>query len=339
MGTIQNRVNPKINNGGFNHKWINNSGIFQIMSEVLMNQSFFTNGNLDYLFANPSDAFVSIRAYPFDVRKYFYDELIPATEQMYLGKLELKYEKDGQTYSGVGIPMPVGTYYKHIGTIKVDRKYNNFLDFAPYTKLELYIPFCQFVTLDTNLVMGKEIRLFYAVDFDSGACTCYIILHHDDVDDLIMTTHGHVGFEIPFGSTNANENVKNMISTSLVAVGGMLLSLATENPIPTILATGISSTNKLFAQSQERISKGGSVGGYQALVNPYNAYLIRTTNIPNDTQDSYAHIKGLPLNKVRKLSTLLGFTKCGHIELSGIKDATSSEINEIEELLQNGVYL
>ena len=185
--------------------------------------------------------------------------------------------------------------------------------------------------------MGKEIRIFLSVDFDTGGCTYYIINHISENDDeLIMSVNGQIGFEIPFGSSNANENAKQMLSLGLSTIGGIITSIATENPIP-LIALGTSTSIKAFQNLQMRIQKGGGVAGKQMFVSPFNAYLIITT--PNPQPIDYAHEKGRPLMKTMRLGDLVGFTKVTECHLDGFSNATTTELNELTMLLNDGIIL
>lgn len=323
------RNNPRVAQG-FISRWCSNYGIFTNLETALANITLFND--INYLFSNPSDAFVSFMAFPFDVETYCWQGGVALQSNVRLGKHDLGFAET---------IIPTSNFYRNIGKLKIERKFNNFLDFAPYTKIELYVPYCSIVTLDTNVVMGKEIRLFYSVDFGTGGCTCYIATYENenDVDEdgnVIMVVNGQVGFEIPLGSTNKNEQAKQMLANALSVAGGTIVSIVTENP-SMLLATAFGGIKNTLSAKQERIQKGGAVGGYQALVSPTKAYLIRTTLKPLDVD--YAHEKGLPLMETRNLSTLKGFTRVEDVHLDGFAIATSSELDEIENLLNVGVIL
>lgn len=336
--SVHQQVNPNVQSTGFNQKWAINKIVLPFMSYVLNNTTYMNQ--LEFLFKNPSDFFVSLRAYPFDVSRYFYPEgFTPPTSRIKMSNIELK-NKDDQFVQGM--TFPTTTTYKHIGAFTIDRIYNNFMDFSPYTKLELYIPFCGFVTLDTNLVMGKELRLFLSVDWDSGACTVYIVKHESNQDpddgDIIMSVNGQIGFEIPLGSSNANENAKQLLANGLTMTAGVVASAVMGNPLPMAMVLG-TSTVGAFNALQERISKGGSVNGSNALVTPYNAYLIRTMIKPSCNQLDYASYKGLPLQSKESLLNIKGYTKCSGFHLENFSKATDSELQEIDSLLKSGVIL
>lgn len=321
---------------GFARRWGGNKNMVQVMSDVLNNQTYMDN--LKFLFQNPSEFFVSLIAYPFDVRRYFY----PSTMQTPQSKIRLG--STNITYKGNEVSaftFPVGTYYKWICSFTISRRFNNFLDYSPYTKIELYVPFCAFVTLDNTVVMGHEIRLFYSVDWSTGGLTAYIVKHTEKSDDLIQTVQGQIGFELPLGSSNRNEKMKQQLQADAVITGSVIGSVITGNPLPLILGS-IGFVSKTIDAQTTNVTKGTSGSGSNALVSPKIPYVIYTYYEPTIqgevNEEYYRQLKGKPLNEVKKLSDVDGFTKCSNVHVE-IENATSGEVNQIESLLQSGIII
>lgn len=307
-------------------KWIVNETQINNITKDLTNSTIKTA--LGFLFASPSESLVSLKAYPFDIRQWFnLSQSITASPIIYLNKESVN------DAGGIKIKNQI-MRRKLISTIPVSRKFNNFLDYAPYTKLELYLPFIGFVTLDNTLVLGESVNVFYAVDFDTGGVTAYL----ETSKGVVMQCSGIIGFDIPLGSTNNIDNARTMIANGASIVGGLVASVATENPLPVVMAT-ISATASVM-QMSERVTKGGAVSNKGALNSPYSVYLIRTYVEPiGDGQDEYKSYKGLPLMEKRTLGDLDGFTRVKSIHLENLENATESEKGQIERLLQMGVII
>ncbi len=336
--TILRRVNPRVQSG-FNKHYGCKYDCLGALSEVLNDSTFMDD--FDYLFKNPSEFFVSLRIYPFDTGKFYYGSSVPSA---LLGEVKLgdKSVPVSSSANLKGVLYPDGSYYRHMGTYKIPRKYNNFLDFSPYTKLEIYLPFVGIVALDTNLVMGKEIRIFLSMDFDTGIGTYWIIKHEDDQGeregDLIQSFNAQMGFDIPLGSSNANDNARSMLASGIAFVGGVITSIVTENPLP-VMMSGVGLAKNSISALQERVSKGCTGSGKSSLVTPSNIYIVRTCTIPSCDQSSYASVKGLPLNQYRKLGDLSGMTIVDDEHLENFGSATKQETDEIKTLLKGGVIL
>lgn len=283
------------------------------------------------LFTNKSDFLNSVRVYPFKISDYF---TLPENEEtIILGDAETLAR--GKAFNSVSRPVL-------IASVVVGALYDgNFLNYAPYTKLELYLPFIGFVNLDASVVMGHRINVFYAVDFDTGGVTASLELVNriDDPDgQVIMQAQGIIGFDMPVGATNTAENARTLIANGVSMVGGIVSSVLTENPLPAIMS-GLGTASSL-ATMHERVTKGGAVSNKGALANPYDVYLIRTFLEPiGQGQDEYKSFKGLPLMEKRKLKNLTGYTKVRAVHVENTPTATETEKQMIEQMLINGVIL
>lgn len=339
MGTnLFRRSNPRITYG-FHAMWISNYAMISYLTDAVAKRTIFES--ISYLFNNPSDAFVSFRAYPFDVEKYCYGSGAIPQSKVYIGNVALTDASNGDIIETI---MPTNNFYKNIGEFDILPHFNNFMDFAPYTKIELYVPYCGFVVLDNALVMNKHIKLQYAVDFGSGACTCYIVTYElnsnyeDESNGIVVTSiDGHCGFDIPLGSTNANEKSKQLLTLGISTASGIITTLATKNVGLGLLTLGLGTANSFNGAMQEHISRGVGVSGNQALVSPTSSYLIITRPTLKETQQDYASVKGIPMNEMKSLDSLKGMTMISNINLDGLDDATSTEIETLRNLLNNGV--
>lgn len=86
--------------------------------------------------------------------------------------------------------------------------------------------------------------------------------------------------------------------------------------------------------------------GIESQSNGYGSYvewscpkIITYGYEPNENPDNFASIVGKPLNAVRKLSDLHGFTSIAEMHIENIENATFDEIDEIEDILKSGVII
>lgn len=86
----------------------------------------------------------------------------------------------------------------NFGTVHIKRTFNDFRDYAPYTKLQLDIPFCGKVELDTKVFMNHDLSLYIFYDITSGKCTA--LIYRDNL--LYQTLDGVCGVNIPLTAVN-----------------------------------------------------------------------------------------------------------------------------------------
>ena len=90
--------------------------------------------------------------------KYFNDELGSDYDNEIINNITRKYSDTHK----LKFLKPVSVVLSHT---LIKPKYNNFLDYEPYTNIMLYIPYVGFVELPTNRVMGKDLCIEYLIDF------------------------------------------------------------------------------------------------------------------------------------------------------------------------------
>lgn len=314
--------------------------------------------NIVKLFADPMENLISLITFPFDVKN-----LLTAWSQQVDGAIIINIY---QTTTAKGCFLnPVTVPILNVGNIEIPRQTNSFLDFKPYTTLELYLPYIGFVELDNDEVMGNEISIKYAVDLTSGKCTAFVSLY-DPVEAkdirMILMRDGQCGMRIPISGGSGSEISKAILSFGMGAVSGAVSlglgaidagSAVNAKGIPTggtvgsvtdtlASATGYLSHTAINAiqAGQYHVHKGGVIEVNNAFYAPQTPFLIY--RCPKVTRPSnYDHTVGRPLAEARTLSQLTGYTLIEqvHVEGSDFGIATLEEKNMLETELKNGIIL
>ena len=210
-----------------------------------------------------------------------------------------------------------------IGSITIPKKYNNFLDLAPYTKVTIYLPYIGFKELDVTQIMGKSITVKYAVDVITGGCIAEIFCNKTRLYEF----SGQVGIDIPITASNRAQVEAGYISNA-VSGGADLV------------------TGDVLGASETMLSSAFSKYHYSSTSAPSPscvASVNRTCYIVIDrpTYDNlkiFNHTRGRMCNLSKKIGNLKGYTICdSHIDLSGIV-ATDAEKDEIIKILSSGFF-
>lgn len=229
----------------------------------------------------------------------------------------------GNVNTGVTSPT-IKQFCQHdFGSVLVNRVYNNALDFAPYTSVDLYLPFIGTIRLPTDIVMGKHVGVIYNMDVLTGACCAYVTT--DDIGVIKMEA-GSCLIQCPI-SAKTLDGARQSISSAM----GAGLSLASGNVISAI-GSGISN-----AVSRDQFSSFGGLSlanGFLGLGVP----ILYITRPVDATPSGYNNIVGYPASAMVNLGTVSGFTQVKSINL-GIAGASSEDLDEIEMLLKEGVIL
>lgn len=84
------------------------------------------------------------------------------------------------------------------GTFEMKEYYGSALDYSPYTKVTIFLPFIGSVTLNTDDIMGRTLQVKYRVDICSGACVAKVLVD----GNVIYQFPGCCHTPIPFSSAD-----------------------------------------------------------------------------------------------------------------------------------------
>jgi len=191
----------------------------------------------NFLTNNPINAIVSLKKYPV--------KTIPHTGSRHplkLGKVQI---------ATTGFDMPYSSFMHLFKPIKVFPRFgNSFLDYAPYTTLDLYIPFCGTIQLDPNDVMGHTLDVQLLIDYTTGNCDAFV-----SCDNLVIeTASGIIAIDIPVTGTESatvDSQLSHAILSSKSATAARKLS-----PI-----TGLMKTAGAGVAGARLAGPAGAIGG------------------------------------------------------------------------------
>lgn len=213
------------------------------------------------------------------------------------------------------------------GSVLLEEYWGSYLDYDPYTKIELYLPFIGTHAISADDVMNKTIHVKYKVDILSGAC-CAIVKCGDSV---LYTFVGQCACSVPI-TGNDWTNVVNGALTIAASIGSMVATGGASAPVA---ATSIAST--AVNSMKPHIEKSGSMGGMGGMLGILKPYLIITTPRQAVPEQQNKFI-GYPSFITTTLGSCSGYTEVESVHLENIS-GVEEEIKEIETLLINGVIL
>ena len=219
------------------------------------------------------------------------------------------------------------------GTINVNEYWGAYLDYSPYTKIQLYLPYCGTHSLDIDDIMGRSINVTYHIDILSGSCVAFVKSSGKGLNSVLYEFSGNVSTQIPV----TGENFSRLIQTAISSVASLGSTVATGGLSAPMTISTIGSLANNVANSKPEVERSGSMSGSTGLMGIQKPYLILTRPkqcIPKNVQK----FKGFPSMKFQKLGDVKGFTIVSEILLKNIT-ASDEEINEIKRLLKEGVIL
>lgn len=236
--------------------------------------------------------------------------------------------KVGNISTGISMTKAASQYIDvDCGTLNVEEFWGAYLDYEPYTKAEIYLPYIGTHQIAVDDIMGKAVHIKYHIDILSGACAAEIKCG----GSVLYTFIGSVAVSIPVTGNDWTNVINGVLSIagavgSLVATGGASAPAAAGE----IASAAVNSL-------KPNIEKSGAVSGGGGLMSGKVPVLILTR--PRQAlPTSQNEFTGYPAFITRSLGAVSGYTEVHKIRLGGIS-ATDAELDEIENLLKGGVIL
>lgn len=208
-----------------------------------------------------------------------------------------------------------------------------YLNLAPYSKYELYIPGIGIINLDTTELMGiNKIYVTRHIDAFTGRMSCIVQTDPDNVSDpyhYLAVVEGQWGVPISL-SGGSSGNAGSFVGQAIGTVGAITAAALTGGASAIVGAAtgGIGSMMAASSGAPSNCSTGGAIVSMEEPMR-LDTTFYRITGW-DDTHN------GRPLMQTKTINTLSGFVMVqkGDVAISG----TAAEADEIRTLLEGGFY-
>ena len=230
-------------------------------------------------------------------------------------------------YAG-NVQTPVNSLYTNAqfqkiecGSIAINEYWGNYLDYAPYTQIELMLPFIGSRALDTDEVMGRTLSIRYKVDIATGAFVAVVM-----ADGRVMYQYtGACAVPIPITGQDKSAMISDTVR--LAVDGGKALASGGAGA-PAVASDAVNAIAGAMKQDTVRSGNLGGASGFLAKNVPY--LIIKRPR--QSLAKTYIDELGYPCNASYTLGSLSGYTRCEKVEFKSAT-ATSEEHSEIERIL------
>lgn len=281
-------------------------------------------------------------------------------------------------------PLVIGNYNTHISTNRVTSEYktanlgsvyipkffNSYLDYDPYTKYQLFLPFIGEVALNADEITSKTINITYKINVITGDCVAFLSKNNS----VFAEYNGNCARQISITKGNLEEILANAVQFAATAVT-MGMSMGATGAIgDAIESTATNAAGELSKSGEIRLagaearmssmnantfsaginavmgakmsySKAGNPGQGAGQISVRTPFITVTRpnltlpeNIDQAAQSSLRRYVGYPTNKIGPLSSFHGLTIVEACQLSS-QHATDGEIAEALEIMKGGVIL
>lgn len=236
-------------------------------------------------------------------------------KEVYIGNVNfgINGEKISSNYS---------PWYSERKTVSLKSDLPIWANYAPFTKMSIYLPYIGYKELDVNRFMGRSIQVKYIVDVLTGMCKAVIL------NDLgkVISFDGNCGVDIPLTASNKAQHDFSYLQS---IVGG-IASVASKDVIGATMNVQNAISNPFTSQTSgcNTPTCSSNEGNVIALYIDYPHIQYPST---------FAKEKGLPCNLSLVLKKCSGFTKVAsdNIDLSGIP-CLDEEKERLRNILTSG---
>ena len=218
------------------------------------------------------------------------------------------------------------------GSLQINKFFGSAMDYSPYTKISIFLPFSGIHDLATEDVQGQLVHVKYNIDVLTGDC----VINVKCGQSVLYKFTGNMKMQIPITSRDDNA-LGNTIKGTVGMIAGAIVGGAVGSGPGALAGAGISAAASVAAH-KVTVSRSGEITGNTGMLDEFTPYLI--IHRPQQSLAvNYNKFKGYPSNLTLTLGSCQGYTEVEHIHLQGIAGATDTELNLIETALKEGVII
>lgn len=300
-------------------------------------------------FGKPSDAIVGMGVLPFS----------PPTSGY-------KRPKIGIYTCTTALPVVSNQYHEiDCGSLAIEPVWDSYLDYSPYTRISIYLPYIGTRELDVDEIMGHSLFVKYRIDCYNGNLVAFVGIDGLSGPAVRYQFSGNCMQQLPVNAQSFDAMLAAGVQIATALVGGIaaggaatasqglgLANMAAGGASEMQLAQGAANMalgqarrdNALMQTSvgsvmsaKPRVEKNGAIGasiGQMSIQKPFITRIMPNQSLP----ENYMRYKGYPLNATSAIGDNPGFTVVDDVRLNNLP-ATIGELDEIYKLLGEGVIV
>ncbi len=232
---------------------------------------------------------------------------------LFLGDELLNYPNASDPHPEIYLDV---SQYIHSEYIEVYRfsldEATSFLDFEPYTNIEIYIPYYGWTKLPPQRVLdGSEVSVGYIVNFETGMAQCYVRRLSGAKSEILFTDEVMIGTHLALEVTNMQENERrreqnamNTMISVITSLGATAYGAMSGNPIAiTMGLTGVAGAIGNGIMTNAGIYDKALTNVKSDIHGAYSSQQVRirmTRSVEVETQANIKDALGLPCRKMKK---------------------------------------
>lgn len=219
-----------------------------------------------------------------------------------------------------------------LGTVNVNEFYGQFIDYQPYTRAKLFLPFVGFVPIEPEYWQSGTLGVVYHFNVYDGSFMAFVTASpNGKVSKMSSSVIGQYAGTAIVHLPLTGLNYSSMVAGLVGGVGAASNAIAGGN-----VAAGLTAAINTATSSPQVLSSNAYTAS-AAFMGCRIPFLIIERSVSHFPMN-YQHDVGIPSKITTTLSSASGFTTIGDIDLTSV-DATDTEKDEIRSLLSSGIYV
>ena len=278
---------------------------------------------------------ISLKEIPFSLSAL---NIVPIDTDLKIGGVNVTYNNEnikvGEIVSSATTSLSV-----LFGEFNIPRLSNTFLDYSPYTKYELLLPFAPTPVTLPDWCVNKTVSAIFLYDIYTTACQ-YVI---ECNGERICSVSGIFGVDRPISAQNVAlkdaSRLSAQVATASSVLGGVMSSASGNiGGIVSGAIGGVSALSQMIMSGKQNYMYTVGANGDSSSVGLCHATHLKITRTLSAEDSNFTHVYGRPLCKYKKLSSVSGYTKCDNVNTNGLS-CSENEKQTIKRLLETGIYI
>ena len=278
---------------------------------------------------------ISLKEIPFSLSTL---NIVPLDTDLKIGGVNVTYNNENIKVGQIVSPATTSLSVL-FGEFNIPRLSNTFLDYSPYTKYELLLPFAPTPVTLPDWCVNKTVKAIFLYDIYTTSCQ-YVI---ECNGERICSVSGIFGVDRPISAQNVAlkdaSRLSAQVATASSVLGGVMS--ATTGNIGGIMSGaigGVSALSQMIMSGKQNYMYTVGANGDSSSVGLCHAVHLKITRTLSAEDSNFTHVYGRPLCKYKKLSSVTGYTKCDNINTTGLT-CSETEKQMIKRLLETGIYI
>jgi len=237
--------------GGYGRYWLTGTQMTDLHN-FLYSETFINN--FKRVFSDPIDSLINITSYPFT-----YNTAYTTAANVTMGGVESDIAAYKMSNSSIAPRID-------FGYCAVQRYYNSYLDYAPYTAVSIYLPYIGIRPLQVSAVMNDIVYCEYVIDLNNQMVTAYISVEKSSREAAsnvpIASYTGNIGVNLPMAGVSNTEKIATVLNTAISLTQG---AISVAGGVSNVKSAAGNGAIQGAAGGAAGMIAGGIAGGLQAI--------------------------------------------------------------------------